>query len=110
MQKQIKFMLDYACSPLWHYESEQLGTIEPEDLPLSPELTKQLHDLADEYDAGLNWDNPSESKQKTEAKLQELEDRQLALALKLQAELSPEYKVVYFSEQTGKIVHLDTKN
>jgi hypothetical protein len=104
MTKKIKLMLDYGCYPLWWYDSEQVGNIDPKSLPLSLEMIQQLIDLADKNDAALDWDDPSESKEFTEAEIRQLDKELLELKAKLQKELYPDYEVVYFSEKLSRVL------
>ena len=104
MTKKIKLMLDYGCSPLWWYDSEKVGNIDPKSLPLSPQMIQHLTDLAEKNDATLNWDNPSDSEEFTEAEIRKLDEELLLLTIKLQKELYPDYEIVYFSEKLGKVL------
>jgi hypothetical protein len=103
MTKKIKLMLDYGCYPLWWYDSEQVGNIDPKSLPLSSEMIQHLTELAEKNDATLNWDDPSESEELTEAEIRKLDKELSLLKIKLQKELYPDYEVVYFSEKLGKV-------
>ena len=104
MTQKIKLMLDYGCYPLWWHDSDQIGNIEPATLPLSQATLKRLEALAEANNAQLNWDDPANSPEPTEAELDAWEREGVELWQQLQTELSPDYEVVYFSERQGKIL------
>jgi hypothetical protein len=104
MTKKIKLMLDYGCSPLWWYESEKVGNIDPSQLPLSQEIIKNLEDLAMENDQCLNWDDPANTEEATTTEIEYFEQKLISLWQQLQTELSPQYQVVYFSEKLRKVI------
>lgn len=55
----IRICPDYECPPIWH--DEQIGPIDPHDLPISDELASAFWVWAAEYDATLNRTDPSSS-------------------------------------------------
>ena len=67
-------------------------------------MIQHLADLAEKNDATLNWDDPSESEEFTEAEIRKLNEELSSLKMKLQKELYPDYEVVYFSEKLGKVL------
>jgi len=54
-------MTDYGCDPLWWEEPDIVGDIAPESLPLSKDTIARLHQWANQYNARLNWGDPSNS-------------------------------------------------
>jgi hypothetical protein len=79
--KTIKLMADYGCFPLW-WASGEVGNIDPNDLPLSPELRQLLADWARAFDQTLNQDYPPDSGFKSE--VDEVEFKQQATRLAAQ--------------------------
>jgi hypothetical protein len=56
----IKLMSDYGCYPLWWDEgSGKTGNIDPESLPLPPELIDRLNNWGDAFTATLNQEDPA---------------------------------------------------
>ena len=93
--KEIKIMADYQCHPLWGVQPDDFGDISPDDLPISLELKKSLHDWATRYDLTLKMDDPASSG--FQNKILEsifIEDGR-KLAIKLQEELGINYNIVY---------------
>ena len=42
MKEKIKLMADYGCYPLWWVNSQKIGDIDPETLPLSQQTINRL--------------------------------------------------------------------
>ena len=59
--KTVKVMADYDTHPLWALDPDLDGDIPPEDMQLSPELTRDLNEWAAAYNASLNRDDPAQS-------------------------------------------------
>ncbi len=57
MSKKIKLMADYQCYPLW--DMEEIGNIDPNKLPISIVLKRQLNTWAECYDDLLVTKEPS---------------------------------------------------
>lgn len=55
----IKLMAEYFCHPLWHDDGINMGDIDPNDLPISEKLKKQIYHWAEWYNNILNLDNPA---------------------------------------------------
>lgn len=104
MQK-IKLMTDYNCHPLWWYDSEKVGNINPEMLPLSPEIIARLHAFAEAKDARLDWDYPPNTPPLTAAEIEMIEQEGVSLWQELKSELKSQYEVVYFSEKLLRVIH-----
>jgi len=96
--KIIKLMADYYCFPLWNNSPGEVGNIDPESLPLSPELKSKLNEWTEKYDLILNDDDPAssgfESKEDEQAFIREGRD----LAKYLQIELGDSYQIIYYSD------------
>lgn len=58
--KRIKVMADYDAHPLWALDGAY-GDFAPEDIGLSPELTRDLTQWADDFTGSLNRDDPASS-------------------------------------------------
>ncbi|MBP0019473.1 MAG: hypothetical protein J7647_18215 [Cyanobacteria bacterium SBLK] len=105
MVKKIKLMADYGCDPLWWDESDIVGDIAPEMLPLAAETIQRLHQWANRYDETLDWDDPANSPGfQNEEDARDFEEEGLNLWQQIQQELSPNYTVSYFSEKLGKVI------
>lgn len=91
--RKIKLMADYGCFPLWDV-SDGVGNINPNDLPLSPELKDLLMDWAKVFDQTLNEDYPPDSGFESQADELEFKQRAAQLAWKLREELGPEFEVL----------------
>lgn len=91
--KKIKLMADYGCFPLWHASGEEVGDIDPNDLPLSQELRQGLADWACAFDQTLNQDYPPDSGFKNDADEVEFKQQATRLAEQLREELGPEFEV-----------------
>lgn len=97
-------MADYGCYPLWWVDKSLTGNIDPAKLPLSPETFHRLSNWASAYDATLNLDYPPDSGFASEEEAQAFELEGISLWQQLQKELTPDYEVLYFSEQLRKLV------
>lgn len=102
--KSIKLMADYQCFPLWWYNSDIVGDINPEDLPISNELKDGLLKWSDLYDSFINLEEPNVDKDIPQETMDNFENTGLELWKKLQQELEGKYRVVYFSNKTLKIL------
>jgi len=96
--KTIKLSLEYACSPLWLIDGDgDLDTVEPDDLPLSHDLKKNIILWNNVYHAAFDEEYPPDSgfsSKEANKLLQEafrLEGKELYLRLK--SELNGKYKV-----------------
>lgn len=104
MKKTIKLMADYGCYPLWWVDRSLTGNIAPAKLPLSQETFHRLSSWASAYDATLNQDYPPDSGFASEEETQAFEQEGISLWQQLQKELTPDYEVLYFSEQLRKLI------
>ena len=104
MAEKIKLMADYECYPLWWTGSDKAGDIDPETMPLSKETISRLQKWADIYDAKLDWQDPANSPDLSPEEEAAFGKEGISLWKQLQKELAPNYEVIYFSEQSRKIV------
>ena len=105
MVRILRLMSDYHCFPLWEYtdDGDLYDNVNPDDLPLTNELKSALHAWADAYDRTLNQEYPPESGfASPEEEAFEAEGRRLWR--ELQAQLGPEYKVVYYSIRENRVL------
>lgn len=103
--EEIKLMPDYGSYPLWWVGSDKVGDIDPASLPLSRETVDRLYRWAEVYNATLNWDDPTDSPGFSNHETEEAFEREgLALWKQLQGELSPRFKVYYFSSKLGRLM------
>ena len=52
-------MPDYECWPLW--DMDNLGDIDPKELPISEFLQHEVESWAKKFDSILDWDDPGNS-------------------------------------------------
>ncbi|MBF2013898.1 MAG: hypothetical protein IGS23_01535 [Rivularia sp. T60_A2020_040] len=102
MKETIKLMADYGCYPLWWVNSEKIGDIDPETLPLSQQTINRLEKWAEMYDAKLDENEPALSIFSSNEEQQIFEEEGINLWKQLKQELATNYEVVYFSEKLGK--------
>jgi hypothetical protein len=105
MAIKIKLMADYGCDPLWWADADKVGNIDPARLPLSQETINHLRKWATAYNATLNWQDPANSPDLSPEEEAAFEEEGINLWKRLQTELAPNYRVVYFSELLGKVVN-----
>jgi hypothetical protein len=103
VSKLLKLMTDYECFPLWKVGGE-IGNVDPDDLPLANELKAALRAWASAYDNTLNQEYPPDSGFASPAEEEAFEAEGRRLWNELQAQLSPEYKVVYYSSRDSRLL------
>jgi hypothetical protein len=91
--KRIKLMADYGCFPLWGVSLNEIGNINPDDLPLSVGLKDDLLAWGRTYDQTLNMDDPSKSGFRTAEDESEFKHAGLRLGEKLKDELGEDFFV-----------------
>ena len=101
--KTIKLMPDYQCWPLWWAEKDQVGNIDPKQLPLSISTQQALLRWADTYDKSLNMEDPASSPPWTAEESANFEKEGLRLWRVLRKELKDNYRVLYFSQLTHQL-------
>ena len=95
MKREIKIRAIYHCSPLRDVDEDD--DIDPEELPISDDLMKDLDRWAEAYDATLNQEYPPDrSGLSTETK-RSLHENGLRLQAELQKQLGDDYHVSYES-------------
>lgn len=104
MTKQIKLMSDYHCYPLWWAGSAPVGNINPETLPLSPELISRLENWAKTFDSWMNFNEPNSAEAPAEREVQLFEEEGIRLWKELRRQLLPDYEVFYHSHRANKIL------
>ncbi len=107
MTKQIKLMAEYDAHPLWRYgdTSEDVGNIDPANLPLCTETRVRLETWAELYTATLNWDDPPSSGFPSAEAEEAFEQEGVSLWKQLRHELAPNYTVVYFSQKLRRLLN-----
>ena len=91
-------MPDYDCYPLWHAGGEDVGNINPDNLPLSKETVERLDRWAKAYDLTLNREDPPSSGFESEEASIKFDEEGQTLWKILQQELGPEYQVIYLPQ------------
>jgi hypothetical protein len=102
MSKKIKLMADYHSYPLW--DMEEVGNIDPNELPLSTVLKKHLQSWAECYDETLVIEEPRLSGFKNELETLAFEEQGKFLWQQIQKELGKTYEIFYFSHWTSKLL------
>ena len=102
MYKRIKLMADYKYYPLW--DLDDIGDIDPSELPLSSHTIARLLQWQKNYDEIMNWDDPASSDFAKEEDRVAFEREGISLWQQLQKELGDEYEVRYFSQLQGKVL------
>ena len=97
MVKRIKLMPDYNCYPIW--DMDEVDNINPQDLPLKTETIHRLNAWADLFECGLDWHDPGGKSLWSEEDTNLYQQEGLSLWHQLHQELTPEYKVYYFSDR-----------
>ena len=103
MSKILKLMPDYNCFPLWKIDDE-LGNVNPDDLPLSTDVKVALRTWADAYDKTLNQEYPPDSGFASPAEEEDFEAEGKRLWKVLQEQLGPDYRVAYFSNREIRLL------
>lgn len=90
-----EFRFDYLGHCAW---VDGCG-MEYSSLPISDSLMKELHELCDEYDNRINWDDPNSSVPWTEEHKKDFKCRAAFAGKKLQEELCGKYAVINCFEE-----------
>lgn len=99
--KKIKLMADYECCPLWGTTVEDFGDINPDTLPISDTLKRELMEWAKWFDGIFNDDDPANSG------FESLEDETAFIKQgdnlyeRLQIELGSDYEIEWSSRRYG---------
>lgn len=103
MVRKIKLMAEYYGCVLWEAGEDRVGEIEPESLPISDKLVRDLHAWAERYDCTLNKHCGQDSGFSTpeEETAFDVEGRRLWAELRLQ--LGPAFEVAYYSDADSRI-------
>lgn len=86
-------MADYYCYPLWHAGGDEVGNIDPRELPISRVLANELISWSDIYDGTLNMSDPTGSGFKSKDDDINFKKAGEALYQKLKVELGCDYDV-----------------
>lgn len=90
-------MPDYQCFPLWEIGENIYDNIDPNDLPISQELKRDLYAWADTYESFLNLEDPLNSRFVSEEEEKQFETDGENLQKRLQEELGENFKIDLFS-------------
>ena len=96
MKQRIKLWADYGSYPLWGVD--EIDNFAPEELPLSSNTIKRLHEWQDSYDLTLNEEYPPESGFSSPQAEASFKQEGYELWLLLRQELSSEYEIYYQSD------------
>jgi hypothetical protein len=103
MNKTIKLMADYDCFPIWEIFDDGTENIDPEALEISNELKQSLNLWSDLYDQTMNIEDPVNSRFASKNLEDEFEREGQRLWSELKKQLSPIYRVLYFSEESKSV-------
>ena len=92
----IKLMADYRCHPLWDEQSGK--NIDPNNLPISDLLKKELIVWSEVYDQKLKWDDPISSGFQSAEDVTTFVKDGRSLCQKLTQELGEKFTVIFPSE------------
>ncbi len=110
----IKLMADYFSHPLWGLDDDNIGDINPQELPLSQETIAKLEQWSQIYNNILNWNDPASSGFKTQEDRQNFEKKGIELWENLRQELGQGYNVKYHSIILHRVINnpreLETKD
>lgn len=102
----IMVQADYFCSPLWDVGPTGPDNVDPERLPLTPQLQLALDIWGARFDAILNQDYRPESAFASEAEERDFIATGRHLADRVAQELRGEYAVYDYDRGTRAIVHI----
>ena len=102
MIKSLKMMADYGGMVLWHTGGKDVGPIDPDELPISNDLKRELYSWAEKYDQTLCKNYPPDSGFKSIEEENAFEEEGLRLFNALKTELPETTKVIYYSEKQQK--------
>jgi hypothetical protein len=93
MKATIKLWSDYGSWPIW--DEDDVGAIDPNDLPLCQETIDRLYSWQASYDSTLNHDFPPSSDFLNKDDEENFEQEGISLWKQLRHELQAEYQVIY---------------
>jgi hypothetical protein len=99
--KILDLMPDYHSFPIWKAGGE-IGDVDPDVVPLPSGLKTSLRAWSNTYDNTLNQAYPPNSGLAGPAAEEAFEAEWHRPWRELQAQLGPEYKVVYYWQREGK--------
>jgi hypothetical protein len=106
MARRIHLVADYGGDMLWGADADNVGPIDPDDLPLTPELKKQLREWAERFDRNLSTPAQQEWGFSSEAEKVAFDAEGKRLWAELRSQLGPAYDVSYFSEVSLKSIRV----
>jgi hypothetical protein len=99
----IRVMADYESFPLWRRDANGTANVDPASLPISADLTRQLEDLAAEYDGTLDRSDPLASGFSDPRAEAAFHARGEELAKRLAGELPADFTVEYFDGRDARV-------
>ena len=103
MYTRIKLMTDYNYYPLW--DMDDVGDIDPTELPLSEATIERLLNWQKIYDGIIDWDDPASAGFASAQEEIAFEREGISLWKQLQKELGDEYEIVYFSQLLQRVIN-----
>lgn len=103
MYTRIKLMTDYNYYPLW--DMDDVGDIDPTELPLSEATIERLLNWQKIYDGIIDWDDPASAGFASSQEEIAFEREGISLWKQLQKELGDEYEIVYFSQLLQRVIN-----
>jgi hypothetical protein len=96
LMKKVRLSPDYFCSPIWHDDGEtsgEYGDIDPHQLPISRKLAEETMTWAAWFEAGLDMNDPGNSKGMTVEEQMAFLAEGGRLLERLRLELGPDFDV-----------------
>jgi hypothetical protein len=103
----FKLMPEYECAPVWEDVPDGTRNVDPAQLPISPELARELNGWADEFEATFNAEYPPDSGFPSPEAEADFDRRGRDLCRRLAAELGDTGRVSYFSVKDNVLVPPD---
>ena len=99
----VRVVADYEAFPLWQRDARGTTNVDPVELPISADLTRELLEWADEYDGTLDRGDPLASGFSDPQAEAAFHARGAELAARLAAELPMGFSVEYFDGRDGRV-------
>ena len=104
--KRIKVMADYGTYMLWALDEGNVGSVAPQDLGVSDELSADLWTWANDFDMSIDLDDPAASRWTDERRRAHVEQG-IALARRIKREYPD--REVFVHDTSGDLVEVDAQ-
>ena len=107
----IRFFFEWQCTPFWSGNDDttkRFGySIQPENLPLSPEIINSSYELANWHDGALNKDYPPDPSPWRQEECDRFNAAVNQLFASISAELGEDFELVYQQNELQEDPDLD---